>query len=98
MPELLNAATIEDHLARLPGWTYTDGALRKTWQRKGWLTTVTRLATASQWRISDVETVTRGNCYRRKCAPAASRNYGVDRFAARSGESTEPRRPHLARR
>lgn len=43
MPELLDPATIESRLSDLPRWSYTDGTLRKTWQRKGWLTTVSLL-------------------------------------------------------
>ncbi len=43
MPELLDPATIEGRLSDLAGWTYADGTLRKTWQRKGFLTTVNLL-------------------------------------------------------
>jgi 4a-hydroxytetrahydrobiopterin dehydratase len=41
MPELLDNATIADKLAQLPGWEHTERAIRKTWQLKGFLATMT---------------------------------------------------------
>ena len=37
MPELLSTQTIERDLAGLAGWEYTDGKLRRTYERKGFL-------------------------------------------------------------
>ncbi len=41
MPEQLDSATIDKRLAELPDWHHSDGALRKTWQLKGFLTAMT---------------------------------------------------------
>ena len=41
MPDLLDDATIEQKLTGLPDWEYAGGALRKTWQLKGFLSTMT---------------------------------------------------------
>lgn len=41
MPELLERATIDNRLAELPDWTYSEGAVHKTWEMKGFLTAMT---------------------------------------------------------
>lgn len=43
MPELLSTEVIEGELADLPGWELADGALRRTWQCKGFLSAVNAL-------------------------------------------------------
>lgn len=40
MAELLQDATIESKVTELPGWEYSAGKLRKTWQLKGFLSTM----------------------------------------------------------
>lgn len=41
MPALLDETTIANRLTELPGWEHAEGAIRKTWELKGFLTAMT---------------------------------------------------------